>query len=506
MLNIKKSWLLISLILAITSCKSEIPNLEKNPQYQFKTKVLDGNYLLRKLNHWLQEPSGENNLVKEIIFSMYKQPALFRDLMLENPEILDNILRVQAVQTRISFDNNFRLFIESCQPEVIGQFLVNTYTSISQYQPSAAMDNQGNFVIVWQSGRWTGSGQDGSSYGIYGQRYNSTGEPNGSEFRVNTFTTGNQRFAAVAMDRDGDFVVTWTSGGPYSLTQDGSNYGIFAQRYSSAGLPAGSEFQVNSDTVGSQSDSAIAMDANGNFVITWAGTSGILAQQYERSGIKKGAELQINPAVGGGSQPSAAMDRDGNFVITWEGVDDGSYSGVFARRYNSAGVEKSSEFRVNTWTTGNQTHSAIGMDQDGNFVVAWAGYGEQDGSESGIFAQRYKSTGERAGSEFQVNTYSEFRQNFTAIGMDKGGDFVISWDSYYLGGQDSGISAQRYNSAGIPQGSEFIVNNYTTDYQYLSSVAMDGQGGFVITWVDYMFDGSDDGIFAQRFSPSGRQR
>ncbi|HUQ72267.1 MAG TPA: hypothetical protein VM165_22265, partial [Planctomycetaceae bacterium] len=45
------------------------------------------------------------------------------------------------------------------------------------------------------------------------------------EFRVNTYTTGVQSGAAVAVDGDGDFVVVWTSNG-----QDGSSVGVYAQR------------------------------------------------------------------------------------------------------------------------------------------------------------------------------------------------------------------------------------------------------------------------------------
>ena len=44
--------------------------------------------------------------------------------------------------------------------------------------------------------------------------------PVGPEFRVNTYTTGGQVVPSVAMDADGDFVVTWDS-----LGQDGSGSG-----------------------------------------------------------------------------------------------------------------------------------------------------------------------------------------------------------------------------------------------------------------------------------------
>src|SRR4051812_19103447 len=72
--------------------------------------------------------------------------------------------------------------------------------------------------------------------------------PIGPEFRVNTFTTGAQKTffqspQSVAVDAAGDFVVTWSSVG-----QDGSAYGIYAQRYNAAGVPQGGEFQVNAFT------------------------------------------------------------------------------------------------------------------------------------------------------------------------------------------------------------------------------------------------------------------
>ena len=101
------------------------------------------------------------------------------------------------------------------------EFRVNTYTTSGQRYPSVAMDSDGDFVVSWQS-----LGQDGSSYGIYAQRYDNAGVAQGAEFRVNTYTTSQQFYPSVAMDNDGDFVVSWQS-----FEQDGSNDGIYAQRY-----------------------------------------------------------------------------------------------------------------------------------------------------------------------------------------------------------------------------------------------------------------------------------
>ena len=57
-----------------------------------------------------------------------------------------------------------------------------------------ANDSSGNFVVVWRS-----NGQDGSFYGIFGQRYASSGTPLGPEFPVNTYTTDVQELPAIAV-------------------------------------------------------------------------------------------------------------------------------------------------------------------------------------------------------------------------------------------------------------------------------------------------------------------
>ena len=44
--------------------------------------------------------------------------------------------------------------------------------------------------------------------GVYGQRYNADGTPSGSEFRVNTYTSGHQYDPSVTALKDGGFMVS----------------------------------------------------------------------------------------------------------------------------------------------------------------------------------------------------------------------------------------------------------------------------------------------------------
>src|SRR4051794_35136443 len=55
--------------------------------------------------------------------------------------------------------------------------------------------------------------------------------PAGPEFQVNAYEPGNQIYPAVASDNDGNFVVAWESEDQDSP----GGYGIYAQRYNAAG-------------------------------------------------------------------------------------------------------------------------------------------------------------------------------------------------------------------------------------------------------------------------------
>ena len=143
------------------------------------------------------------------------------------------------------------------------------------------------------------------------------------------------------------------------------------------------------------------------------------------------------------------------------------------------------------------------MDAAGDFIVVWQSYGSSgsDTSYLSIQGQRY-----RRFSEFQVNTYTTTNQLHPTVAMDGDGDFVVVWESYGSSGSDTSvwsIQGQRYNTSGIAQGSEFQVNTYTTSDQRRPAVAMDADGDFVVVWQSYGSSGNDtsnSSIQGQRFS------
>jgi hypothetical protein len=383
------------------------------------------------------------------------------------------------------------------QPMPAGsEFQVNTYTSGDQYGPRVAADAAGNFVVVWSS-----NGEDGSAGGVFGRRYDAAGQPLGDPFQVNSYTTIAQYRPAVAMAAGGRFVVVWQSGG-----QDGSGYGIVGRRYDAAGSPVGGEFRVNSHTLNLQLSAAVAVDPQGAFVVVWlsfaqdGSVSGVFGQRYDAAGAPRGGEFQVNTyTTGGQSLPAVAVDAAGRFVVVWESDgQDGDLVGIFGQRYDSAGAPIGGEFRVNTYTTGGQSLPAVAMDAAGSFVVVWRS-GDQDGSGYGIFGQRYDAAGAPAGGEFQANTYTTSAQAAPAVGRGAQGGFLVVWLSVGQDGAGAGIVGQRYDAAGVPIGSEFQVNTYTTNGQASPAVTADAVGNFVVVWESYAQDGAGFGVFGQRY-------
>jgi hypothetical protein len=383
--------------------------------------------------------------------------------------------------------------------QIVSEFQINTYTTDHQATFSGrnliAANAGGDFVVVWE-----GANQDGYGDGIFGQRYDSAGDTLGREFRVNSFTPFWQSQPSVAASGVLGWVVVWGS-----QHQDGSQYGVFGQRYDGAGEPLGSEFRVNSYTTENQKEPSIASDASGNFVVVWESRFqdgdgyGVFGQRFDSGGRALGGEFRVNSHTSRDQIiPSAASDAAGNFVVVWES-DDRDGSGIFGQRYDRAGLAQGDEFRVNSYTTGTQSHPSVASDTSGNFVVVWHGSGEGE-AYFGIFGQRYDSAGHVVGSEFQVNTFTTAYQWGPSVASDPTGNFVVTWASLTQDGSYGGVFGQRYDNAGVPEGDEFQVNTFTTRSQGSPSVGVTSTNQFVVAWTSYGQDGSGEGVFGRRFN------
>ncbi len=374
---------------------------------------------------------------------------------------------------------------DSAGAKVGVEFQISTQTMGSQNRPSVAVDVDGDAVVVWVS-----DDQDGSGDGIYGQRFNSAGAKVGTEFQVNTYTTNDQFNSSVAVDADGDAVVVWESFG-----QDGSFYGVYGQRFNSTGNKVGGEFQINTYTTSYQNRPSVAVDADGDAMVTWDSWQdgdgwGVYGQRYDSAGVKVGSEIQINTyTTSNQGYASVALDADGDAVVVWGGAQVGPDSGIYGQRFNSAGAKVGGEFKINTYTPNEQVRASVAIDPDGDALITWMSYGQENSGYAyyypyspgfGIYAQRFNSAGAKVGGEFQINTYTTFFQVYPSVAMDVDGDVLIVWNSFEQDGSGDGVYGQRF-CAPPARVSNVQVNNGSAQRAMVTSlmIAFDSPVSFV---------------------------
>lgn len=384
-------------------------------------------------------------------------------------------------------DNSVRW--DGCDECSICEFQVNTYIEREQSSPSAAISEDGNFIVVWKS-----MDQDGSEEGVYGRLFNASGYPSTGELQVNERTMYKQRTPSVAMDGDGYSNIVW-------IDQDESrNDSVAARRFSPSGVRIGPEIELF-DNPGVPD---VAMAADGRTVFVWVDATGdVFAAIYNADSIPVGAEFRVNVLTyGEGWGPRAAMDIGGNFVVTWGSIGDGDEHGIYCRLFDADGSARTDEFLVNTFTDHEQRNADVTMASDGRFTVVWQS-DSQDGDGWGIFGQRFDEEGVRVAEEFQVNTWTRDSQQSPTISMAEHGNFIVAWESWHQDGSGTGVYGRLFDPSGEPDGPEFQINTHAERDQWHASVAMTYDGRFVVAWTSSRQDGDSHGVFAQRYDASG---
>jgi hypothetical protein len=358
----------------------------------------------------------------------------------------------------------------------------------------------------------------------------------GPQVLVNTSRSGYQFSAAIGMNPAGNFVVAWISQGGAA----GDEY-VFTQRFNPDGVPAGPEIRVDDPNFQpffnpKKRDPGVAVDADGNFVIVWAGGvlfssdqynyafqfSEIYGQRFDSSGARVGGNFLVNTMTAGAQeQPAVAIDGPGHAVVAWTGFGDGNGTAIraqrfdFTRSYVVGNEFVGSEFLVNSFTNGNQFRPSVAMNPGvpgcpppfyclggpADFCIVWEGLGS--GNNFGIFARRFDGGGAGPlGSQFQVNTTSGSDER-PAAGMDEDGNLVVAWHGD--GSRGNGIFAQRFLPNGTPRGGEFQVAAVLRSRQFLwLSIGVGASGKFAVAWNDLPDNVSlNDAIFARDFDANG---
>ncbi|MEX0299534.1 MAG: calcium-binding protein, partial [Kordiimonas sp.] len=245
------------------------------------------------------------------------------------------------------------------------QFIVNSVTDYEQIHAEVAADDNGGFMIVWQTTVLVGSDTD-----ISAQIFDANGNPVGDEIKVNTTTEGEQEAAQVMALSNGNYIVVWEDTNP-------SNFAVRAQIVSPTGQLVGDERLINQPSSGNSIDPSVAA-FEGGFVVAWGATGSfdqeVRAQLFNNDGTERDASFQVNTHTKSyQSTPTVVALKDGGFVVTYtsSGDFDGEGHGIAGQQFDVSGNKVGDEFVVNETTAGNQLSSTSVALNSGGFAVAW---------------------------------------------------------------------------------------------------------------------------------------
>lgn len=322
-------------------------------------------------------------------------------------------------------------------------FVVNSTTSNTQRSPRVTTaagvgPSASTFAITWDS-----FGQDGSTAGVYVQKYDSLGAAWGGEERVATTTDGFQQQSALAYRRiDQPLRIVWQSGrrydevgsngydvftyaaalpltlvtsawlqGPYDTTNDNMTVGL------SAHLPQSNPYPHLSGAVASSD--FFTTDANGQNVIDWVWvglrTGNPASPPMTRAirvpalllndGSIKALDAASNLTIGGlssGSYYLTVGHRNHLAVMSAALVDCSSGTCTYDFRTGSArayGGEPMAEVETGVWALRAGDGSEDGQVTASDYQTHWR---SQNGCSAGYRSGDFNLNGEVTAADFQT--------------------------------------------------------------------------------------------------------
>ncbi|MDZ4714490.1 MAG: FG-GAP-like repeat-containing protein [Cytophagales bacterium] len=362
-----------------------------------------------------------------------------------------------------------------------------TATGDQQY-PNITSDGSGGAIITWEDQR-TGS------YDVYSQRISGAGTVQWTPDGVPICTaTGGQFAPTITSDGSAGAIITW-------YDQRIGSTDIYAQRINGGGIVqwTGDGVILCAAAFG-QSIPKIISDGSGGAIITWEDQRGsdidIYAQRVNASGLAQWLTDGVPISTALSSQQFQTAEADGNIIadglggaiITWFDNRDFATNGftqdIYAQRINASGVIQwtSNGTAICTAPDNQELPTAI-SDGSGGAIITWRDI--RNGSNFDIYGQRISGGGAVQWTSDGVAICTAANTQFYPFGVPDGsGGAVIMWQDF-RNGSNHDVYAQRMNASGAAQWtSNGVAITTAAGHQTDPTIASDGSGGGIITWVD----------------------
>lgn len=292
----------------------------------------------------------------------------------------------------------------------------------------AAMDKNGNSIIVWAQV------DAGPHLQIFKSEYrNGTWTHPSSDTNNISPDTTHATMPVVAMSDNGDAVISWVQD-----VDTGGNYLVYKSDYRNGTWthPTGLNDHIQPTgtiAVAAELGSRVAMDKNGNSLITWAGKDSNNDDQIFKSEYRNGAwthpadgDDNISPNNNWAMATVCAMSDDGSAIIVYAAADPNADWRYFKSEYrDGAWSHATSNTQFFTGISVPTNLADLRMNASGNAILTWL-----DSNTSGVqvFIAQYKSGvwTVPAGTDDHLSIAGQAASN-TNVDLDDNGNIILAW-------------------------------------------------------------------------------
>jgi hypothetical protein len=310
---------------------------------------------------------------------------------------------------------------------------------------------------------------------------------------------------SVATYGRGGFVMVWTN----AETDD---FGIRGALLAPGAVSTGTPFAVSTGPGTQQSHPAVSADSSGRFVTVWqsASPSGLTlsGRRFGIGGAPQGTELALTSSNGDAQlSPQVALEDNGGFVVGWVDVRD-NLGSISAARFAANGAPQGGQIQLPALgTAGNDDAQVVAY--PGGFAIGWDELGSCPVCPAGersfnAAVSRFDDSGVRVGRTYRLSAGADTNPGFGLAGLASSRAGALAVFS-----APDGVFGQRFAPSGQPVGGLFPIRRQplcqAATCQNLRAVAMDDNGRFALVWE--ISDGLDVfNLTAQLYSAGNKLR
>jgi hypothetical protein len=263
----------------------------------------------------------------------------------------------------------------------------------------------------------------------------------GVEFPVN-IKVGAEFRSADASSANGMSVAVWTDQYAPAASE------LRGRLFNAAGTPQNFEVAVAGSIGSIEQHPSVAMDSHGGFVVAWESLNkanksfDIHARRFSNTGAPLGNVITVAGSGFGETDPSVAMDAAGNFVITYT-LDRNATENVEVSLFNSGGGLVKTFAVTNVGLTHNASSSHVARSPDGRFDVVYL-Y-DFSKTDTDVYLKRYSAAGSLLGTSTVAATTD--LEEAPSLSIDNAGNAVVAWQQLVTG-FNWDIKARRVSSTG----------------------------------------------------------